>query len=445
MDVERTANQSEECPTPVVDHGRVGRQGSRERGALVIETHWQRPGYLRRDAAGSATWVGHLTTACYDTVATSAVSGSSTLIWLAEVPFHGPPHRQQHLARLLGRDYEVLFVEPARPLRPPRLRIARDAGLRVAEIAPLLNAHPLRGPLRPPAMRWLAARLAWLQLRRAISAAGLQALPGASIVVCSNVFLIEAARALRPRLLVTDVCDDPRHFPGEPAWTAGLLRQAVRCADLVTTSSRSLEAEFRALGARRVAYLPNGIHAAFLDAASAQRPVRPSVPIVGFVGHLGPWVDLDLVHRTAAACPEYAVELIGSPAASMGAALDRVGRLPNVRHRPSIPYAAVPSALARFAVGMIPFHASAYTRAVNPIKLYEYAALDLPIVTTAFSPDVRQFEALVDVCATPEAFVRAVRERAAGRRAGSTRPIAEAHTWEHIATTFEALLGCARG
>jgi hypothetical protein len=96
--------------------------------------------------------------------------------------------------------------------------------------------------------------------------------------------------------------------------------------------------------------------------------------------------------------------------------------------------------LARFGVGIIPFVRSPLTHAVNPNKLYEYAALDLPIVTTAFSPDLDAFASAVDVCPTRSAFIEAVRQRGQGDGLRTTRWIAEAHAWPAIAAQFAALL-----
>ena len=40
--------------------------------------------------------------------------------------------------------------------------------------------------------------------------------------------------------------------------------------------------------------------------------------------------------------------------------------------------------MARFAVGLIPFRNTPLTSAVDPVKYYEYRALGVPVLTTAF-------------------------------------------------------------
>ena len=131
----------------------------------------------------------------------------------------------------------------------------------------------------------------------------------------------------------------------------------------------------------------------------------------------------------------------------MARSLDRLRRRPNVCIDGPIAEEAVPRTLARFSVGIIPFRLTPLTRAVNPNKLYEYAAFDLPIVATPFSPDLDQFSPSIDLCADPQAFIDTVRAHAnrSGVGARSTRWIAESHTWDAIAHHFATLLepgGC---
>ena len=161
---------------------------------------------------------------------------------------------------------------------------------------------------------------------------------------------------------------------------------------------------------------------------------------MGFVGYLGPWIDFELLGQLASTLPEFVFELVGPVDPSVATQAAVLARHPNVRLTGAIPEAEVPHALATFSVGLIPFLIGPYTRAVNPNKLYEYAAWNLPIVTTPFSPDVTQFRPEVDVCATTADFVHAVRDRANGLGGASTRWIAETHTWQAITERFAHLL-----
>lgn len=357
------------------------------------------------------------------------------LIWLAEVPFDGIPHRQSQLARRLANRFEVVFVEPPPPLRMARRGTWLRNGVRVGQVVPLLNARPapLRIALHAPVIRRMAARLGSIQLSR------LTPKFRAPIVVCSNVYLAEAVMALRPTRMIVDMCDDPRHYPGEPPWTHELLVDAIRSADLVTTSSRWLQSEFQAMGARRVEHVANGVSDEMLRLETPTRS-QSDAPVIGFVGYLGPWIDLELIDRVAATMPTARVVLAGSVDPKSQVAVSRVLRRPNVEHLGFVPPAAVPEMIAGFNLGLMPFRVQPYTRSVNPIKLYEYAAQNLPVVSTAFSPDVEEFRDWIDICATSDDFVAAVRYRAQHGSDHPTRWIAEANTWRAIADRFADLV-----
>lgn len=357
------------------------------------------------------------------------------LIWLAEVPFEGIPHRQSQLARHLANHFDVLFVEP-----PPPRRLAREdtwlrGGVRVGQVVPLLNARPapLRLAMHATALRRLAVWIGAAQLKR------LAGNLSTSIVVCSNVYLAEAAMQLHPARMMVDICDDPRHYPGEPPWTHELLVDAIRRADLVTTSSHLLQTEFLALGARRVEYVPNGVPDDMLQREMPTR-LHKEQPVVGFVGHLGPWIDVELIERVAEAMPAARVVMVGSVDAAVQPRLERLLRHRNVSYQDFVPHADVPDVIAGFDVGLMPFRVQAYTRAVNPIKLYEYAAQNVSVVSTAFSPDVEEFRNWIDVCTTADEFVAAVQKRALHGNDRPIRWIAETHTWSSIADRFASLI-----
>lgn len=360
------------------------------------------------------------------------------LVWLSEVQFAGPPHRQVHLARALSDRFDVLFVEPPRSLRPPRARLECHDRVLVGQAAPLLNARPraLRVALGEPRLRRLAGVLGTAQIRRALRLAGWSTARRDMIFVCSNVFFADAFEALAGCARVLDICDDPRFYPGEPAWTDGLLRRCLRVADLVTTSSMALQSEFGALGARRVEYVSNGIAEALL-APLPRKHGQP--PTVGFLGYIGPWVDLALLGRLADALPDARMVLVGPVDPAQADALARLERLKNVEYRGAVEAGHAACTIAGFDVGLIPFTCTPYTRAVNPLKLYEYAAQDVPVVSTSFSPDVMRFGDAVSVCASVDEFVQATRDALEqGKR--PLRWIAEAHTWPALAAQFAQLV-----
>jgi teichuronic acid biosynthesis glycosyltransferase TuaH len=82
-------------------------------------------------------------------------------------------------------------------------------------------------------------------------------------------------------------------------------------------------------------------------------------------------------------------------------------------------------------VGLIPYAANPYTAAVFPMKVYEYLAAELPVVSTPL-PALRDVDA-ISFARTAEEFERAVetalRDETPKRRSERVA-LAEAHSWE---------------
>jgi len=108
-------------------------------------------------------------------------------------------------------------------------------------------------------------------------------------------------------------------------------------------------------------------------------------------------------------------------------------------------YQRLPEFCKRFTVGLIPYTINNHTAAINPIKLREYLAAGLPVVSTPLH-DVSILRPLVTVANDGEQFVQAVEEAVATDSPARRRMRSDAmraHSWEarvrSIATTLRAL------
>lgn len=144
--------------------------------------------------------------------------------------------------------------------------------------------------------------------------------------------------------------------------------------DWVFCSSHPLVEKFGAR-AERVVLVPNGYPMAGLP------PVLPARErtAIGYVGSIADWFDWPLVVEMARALPDVPIRLIGPEFVARPADLPR-----NIEVRPECPREAVVEEVGRFSAGLIPFRRSRLTASVDPIKYYEYAALGVPVWSTAF-------------------------------------------------------------
>jgi len=133
-------------------------------------------------------------------------------------------------------------------------------------------------------------------------------------------------------------------------------------------------------------------------------------PVIGFWGLIADWVDLQLVRHVADAFSGGSVVLLGASTTDM-AALDGAR---NVHFLGRKPYADLPRYAKAFDVALMPFKVNELTLASNPLKVREYLAAGLPVVSTAI-PEVER----LGLCRIGADADSVVREIASAIAAGS--------------------------
>lgn len=128
-------------------------------------------------------------------------------------------------------------------------------------------------------------------------------------------------------------------------------------------------------------------------------------PIVGYCGLLAWWVDLELIARCAEAYPDVSFVILGEAKVDISA-LTMHSNITCLGH---IPYDVLPRYMEQFDVGLIPRRINRLTMAMNPLKLLEYMAMGMPVVSSNL-PEVKKFGEQVFVAENTDLFVRYVGE-----------------------------------
>jgi teichuronic acid biosynthesis glycosyltransferase TuaH len=117
---------------------------------------------------------------------------------------------------------------------------------------------------------------------------------------------------------------------------------------------------------------------------------RQGGPIIGYFGALASWFDYELIRKMAQQDFHNQIVLIGL---DYDGSLGKSGilELPNIHYPGTVPYSELPSYAQHFDVSIIPFIVNDVTISTSPIKLFEYMALGMPIVTTAL-PECTKYE-----------------------------------------------------
>lgn len=249
----------------------------------------------------------------------------------------------------------------------------------------------------------------------------------------------DAALTLPAALRIYDICDEwgsyVPHAAGRRllAWIEGRLIQG---ADLVFTGTGNM-AEARAGLHPELHVVHHGADFEhFARAALPETEIPEDIaglpqPVIGSVGVLDPQrFDTEMILHMARAWPEWSIALVGPPRADMN--LDRLREQPNVYLLGNKPLSALPGYLKGMRVALIPYQVNDATRGIYPLKLQEYLAAGLPVVSAAL-PAVLPYQDVVEVASSPADFVQHVHQsledRDPGRRQ-ARQEVARRNSWE---------------
>ncbi len=213
----------------------------------------------------------------------------------------------------------------------------------------------------------------------------------------------------------------------------------LRRVDAVVTTSETLR-RTKAKVQPNAFCVKNGVNFVLFNQtrqlASEQPPVKP---VVGYLGTADDRVNVDIVEHCVRTMPDVTFQFIGE--IKEPALTERLSRYPNVVFTPPHQPADLPPLLAKLSAAMIPFVCNEHTYTIYPLKINEYLAAGLPVVSTPFSI-LDDFTGVIELADTPEAFAQALHRALADRspaRVTQRVEMARANSWEHRAEEFEAV------
>lgn len=359
--------------------------------------------------------------------------------------YHNQAHSDFQLMRSVARTRKVLVVNsigmrmplPGRTTQPWR-RIARKLGsvarLVRRPLTDLPNFHvmsPLPLPLYGTAIgRRLAAFVVRAQVRVVCLMLGIR-----EPVICVTIPTAwDVARGLPHRSLVYNRSDLHSAFPELAGDTVRTMEsELLRAADHVLYASQVLMRREEASVGGSAHFLDHGVDVEHFRARSAtQLPddlVQIPRPRIGYFGAIDETlIDVELLERIAVELPEASLVLVGSAAGPM-TSLTRHRNVYWLGHRH---YGEIPSYGSGFDVALIAYRVNSWSSHVNPIKLKEYLALGLPVVSTPFG-EASRYADRIDVADSPVEYIRALRvalARVDTAREGPPAAAADDWSWD---------------
>ncbi|GAB3718922.1 hypothetical protein GCM10028816_03500 [Spirosoma lituiforme] len=214
----------------------------------------------------------------------------------------------------------------------------------------------------------------------------------------------------------------------------------IRRVDAVVTTSETLRQDKSRLQSRTFCVKNGANFDLFNRTRQLAQQQPPTKPVVGYLGSADNRIDWELMAYCAEKMPDVEFQFIGE--VYEPALPERLASFPNVRFIPPHQPADLPPLLARFSVGIIPFVCNKHTYTIYPLKINEYLAAGLPVVSTPFSI-LDEFSGVIELADRPDRFVAALRRALADtdpERVQQRVDMAQANSWEQRAIEFDAVI-----
>ncbi len=317
----------------------------------------------------------------------------------------------KYLSKMDGN--KVVFIEHAVLLSDFYQKTKRKRRLLfpgVRRISPRLEVHSLlpKGPWEKihPIFDKLGQELIRRQLERIIRKSGCDEACVISFDYKSSYIFKNLNRSVKKVYYVVDDTSEFEHFKAQKEIVFREENETVKNSDLVIATSQPLFDRMKSINPN-VHLLSHGVDLEVFLSSQKMNVSKPQDlvpikrPIVGFVGMISVWVNLELVFKVASLMPDVSFVMIGplsNPQQKPPSGLNNVYFLGPKDKKVLAPY------YGNFDIGIIPFKKNKLVKSVNPLKLLEYLASGLPVISTPM-PSLLGLESLdVYVESTPEEF-----------------------------------------
>ncbi len=153
----------------------------------------------------------------------------------------------------------------------------------------------------------------------------------------------------------------------------------------------------------KMVYIPNGIDLDLIKFSNKDFPKEfnniPS-PRVLYIGMIDDWFDVDLLYKSAMKLQGYSFILIGDS----NICLKKLESLSNIFILGSKEHKDISKYLANSDIGIIPFKINDFVDSINPVKIYEYSAYGLKVISTKFK-EVENLNNYFSIVENEEKFI----------------------------------------
>ena len=305
----------------------------------------------------------------------------------------GDPLSKTHLMRVLSKDNRILWVNAIANRMPTASSkdMSRIFKKLKSFTEPIKEVEPnifVVNPLAVPAYGLSAA----VTLNRSFLISQIKrAMKHLDFKRPVNMVFNPAAGMIAGKLgedeLIYYCVDEYTAFTGVSPGLRKIEEDLFRKADLVIVSADKLYESKKQFNPNTF-IIPHGVDYDHFRTALEEKTEIPSdladlpKPIIGFHGLLADWVDFELLKKVALHFWSGSMVLLGKVTVDAEQKIKVLRSIPNIHQLGRQPYADLPAYCKGFDVALNPFVINELTESVNPLKVREYLAAGLPVVST---------------------------------------------------------------
>lgn len=257
-----------------------------------------------------------------------------------------------------------------------------------------------------------------------------------SHIVANNI------NSLGQSLTIYDCVDDMAAFSGVSSDVIESEKIIINNSDIVFTTSKELFKKHNVYK-NNCEYIPNGVKLSDFSSKKdfhikeIENLKAEGKPVIGFIGAVHDWVDLDLVYDAAITRPNYNFVIVG-PVGEVSY-INKFKDIDNVHFLGKQAKERVPYFIEKFDVCMIPFKCNELTKSVNPLKLYEYLCMKKNVVTTGFA-DFGECSEYIYISKSSKDFIDKIDQSLQSKFNEDVMDIVSKYDWNNICTEVEDII-----
>lgn len=343
------------------------------------------------------------------------------ILYIGSVNWDSPEQRIQQLAKGLSNNYRVIFVN-VRPIIVDIARILIRKRIKIELIAPRSKLERINeslyvftpffsffsiNPSKFASIDYIHSYIIYKYLTFLLKKLNINRV----ILWLSHPTQAGLIRKFNNGLICYDCHDNFPKFSSKSMSNRidKMEKKILKSANLIFTTVPDLEDKCKKFN-ENVYLVPNGVNYDFILQSSEKiiapediKKIKP--PIIGFIGAIAHWLDLDLIAFMANLHPEWSFVFIGPISINV----KKIENFKNVFFLGVKQHLNLRSYIYFFDVGIIPFKVDDLTNCVDPIKLYEYCAMGIPVVATNLK-SLRNYAQLCRLSLTYEDFEKNVQK-----------------------------------